>query len=55
MVGAKVQVGQDGFLSLSVANGEQAVCQPFFQALRIHLEQLSQQYPKNLKVFQTEE
>ena len=54
MVNAKVRAGQDGFLSLSVADGEQAVCQPFFRAPWIHLEQLSRQSPQNLKVFQTE-
>lgn len=55
MVSAKIELREDGFLSLSVSEREQAVCQPFFQALWIHLKQLSQQYPKNLAVFQTKE
>ena len=51
----ELQVHDDGFLSLSVSLRDQAACEPFLKALWLHLGQLSQQYPKNLKVFQTEE
>ncbi len=54
-VKAKVQVQQDGFLSLSVPEEDQESCHLFFQALWLHLSQLSQQYPKSLKVIKTEE
>ena len=54
-VNARISLEEDGFLSLFVQKKDQERCKAFFQALWIHLEQLSQQYPKNLEVFQTEE
>ena len=41
---------RDGYMSLTLCGSEADRAQVILQGLRIHLEQLAEQYPKNIKI-----
>lgn len=41
---------RDDFLHLRVQEKDELPCRPFFAALRMHLENLRDEYPKNINV-----
>jgi len=52
-VKARVNV-KDGYMDCIIASEDAEACEILFKGFRLHLEALSQQYPQNIQIIDTE-
>lgn len=51
---ADAEMNDDGYLKFVVKTQDAEICKNYFAGLKLHLSELSEQYPHNMKVISTE-